>query len=82
MKATITVTSAQLIKLLKEKYPDLEIDWIWFDLNDTKEHWEALEGKKLTSERLTAYPLKKLFVRIWEDGSFDLPANVKYENEV
>lgn len=69
------------MQMIREKYPDLEIDWIWFDLQDTKDHWEAIEGKRATSERMTVHPLKKVSVRVWKDGSFDFPTNIKYEED-
>ena len=71
MKADITLTSEQLMKILQEKYPDLRIDWIWFDLMETKEHWESINDKKFKD--LNQRPrLKRQVIRIWKDGSFDL----------
>jgi uncharacterized phage-like protein YoqJ len=71
IKADITLTSAELMNILKEKYPDLEINWIWFSLEETKEHWESANDKKFKD--LRAMPeLKKQHIRIWSDGSFDM----------
>ena len=35
MKASIILTSAELMQILKNKYPDLDIGFIWFDLQET-----------------------------------------------
>ena len=71
MKANITLTSEELMEILKEKYPNLQIDWIWFDLKETKEHWESVNNKKFKDLREMP-KLKHHAMRIWSDGSFDL----------
>jgi hypothetical protein len=70
MKAVITLYSDQLMSLIQEKYPDLEFDFIWLDLIETKEHWEQVNRKKF-SELREMPELKRKAIRVFKDGSFD-----------
>ncbi len=71
MNVNIQISGKDLIELLKNKYPDAEIDFVSLNLYQSIDYAKSRAGRNGSDEVIIKILEEKKTVRIFRDGSFE-----------